>query len=56
MAALREDVDKALLELWNEVEAAFADLPLLERYQKCLSYGLVYYYRRHEVPIEGLDL
>lgn len=56
MGSLREEADKVLLDLWNQVEAAFADLPVLERYQKCQSYGIVYYYRRHEAPIEGLTL
>lgn len=56
MAYLREEVDKALIDLWDQVESAYANLPLLERYKKCQSYGLVYYYRRHESPIEGLEL
>ncbi|MDO4215684.1 MAG: hypothetical protein Q4D12_07210 [Bacteroidales bacterium] len=56
VAQLRAEADAVLLDLWNQVEAAFRDLPLLERYQKCQSYGLVYYYRRHEEPIPGLTL
>lgn len=56
VAQLREEADAILLDLWNQVEAAFRDLPLLERYQKCQSYGIVYYYRRHEEPIPGLNL
>ena len=56
MVSLRETADKTLLDLWNQVEAAYVDLPLKERYQKCQAYGLVYYYRRHEAPIEGLEL
>ncbi|MCF0159810.1 MAG: hypothetical protein HUJ99_03385 [Bacteroidaceae bacterium] len=56
VAALRLEVDEVLLSVWDQVEAAYASLPLAERYQKCKAYGLVYYYRRHEAPIEGVDL
>lgn len=56
VAEIRQEVDDVLLSVWNQVEAAYASLPLVERYQKCKAYGLIYYYRRHEKPIEGIEL
>lgn len=56
LGQLREETDKVILDLWNQVETAYANLPLAERYAKCMDYGVVYYYRRKEPHIEGLDL
>lgn len=56
VAAIRKEVDDVILSIWNQVETAYASLPVAERYAKCKAYGVVYYYRRHEKPIEGLEL
>ena len=44
----RQKGDNIILEIWNQVEAKFAELPLYERLQKCESFGLIYYYRQNE--------
>ncbi len=44
----REDIDKIICDLWNQIEAAFADLPNDERLEKCREFGVVYYLRREE--------
>ena len=45
---MRERCDAIIFEIWNEVEAAFANLPWEERMKKGKEYGLIYYYRRGE--------
>lgn len=45
---LRPECDEVLLEIWNAVEAHFAELPPEQRFNECRKYGLIYYYRRHE--------
>lgn len=44
----REDIDKVICDLWNQIEGAFADLPNDERLEKCKEFGVVYYLRREE--------
>lgn len=44
----REDIDKSLCLLWNQIEATFENLPQEERLAKCKEYGVVYYLRRNE--------
>ena len=51
VSALRDDVDSIILDIWNQVEKAFADLPPERRFQECRKYGVVYYYRRNEPHI-----
>lgn len=51
VSALRGDVDSIILDIWNQVEKAFADLPLERRFEECRKYGVVYYYRRNEPHI-----
>ena len=48
MAKLRPTIDELILELWNVIEAHFADLPPKERYDQCRRFGVIYYYRRNE--------
>ncbi len=45
---IRPEVDEVLLDMWNQIEAHFADLPVERRFNECRKYGVVYYYRRHE--------
>ncbi len=55
VAEVREEGDAIILEIWNEVEAKFAELPPYDRLIQCQSYGLVYYYRRGEKELTPED-
>lgn len=48
LSVQREDIDRTLTILWNQVEAAFANFPPNERLERCKEYGVVYYLRREE--------
>ena len=45
---IRENTDKLILEVWNEIEASFADLPGEQKREKCSQYGLSYVFRKSE--------
>lgn len=45
---IRPETDEVLLDLWNQIEAHFADLPPEKRFNECRKLGVVYYYRRNE--------
>ncbi|MFT3993981.1 MAG: hypothetical protein QM660_06715 [Dysgonomonas sp.] len=44
----RDDIDKTLCALWNQIEAHFAEKPQNERLLRCKEYGIVYYLRKGE--------
>lgn len=46
--SLRKEADEIILQVWNEVEETFADLPPLMRKSECEKYGIVYFYRKGE--------
>lgn len=49
LASMRNRADELILDIWNQVEAKFQELPSSElRLEKCRDYGLVYYYRSGE--------
>lgn len=48
LSKLRDGVDELLAVLWNQIEGAFASLPLKERLDRCKEYGVVYYLRKEE--------
>ncbi|MCD8309979.1 MAG: hypothetical protein LUB83_01985 [Prevotellaceae bacterium] len=53
LAAMRAQADALILEIWNQVEAHFGQvLPLKKRLDLCREYGVVYYYRTGEKPLE----
>ena len=52
--ALRTKADEIILNIWNEVETTFKDLPDDLKREKSTDYGLVYVYRKNE--INGLQL
>lgn len=52
----RDDIDNTLCQLWNQIEAAFADLPAAQRIEKCKEFGVIYYWRKHEKDIETSQL
>jgi len=49
LEALREKADEIILNVWNEVEATYKNLPDHERREKAKEYGLVYVYRKNEI-------
>ena len=46
--ALRKEADRIILDLWNQVETYYADLPPEIRLARCRDYGIIYYYRSGE--------
>jgi hypothetical protein len=53
VSSMRSGVDALILDIWNQVEAKFANiLPNEKRLNLCRDYGLVYYYRTGEKEIE----
>ena len=48
LTAQRKDVDDVILDLWNQIEDHFKDLPEIERLDKCREFGVIYYYRKGE--------
>lgn len=50
----RKKADEIILDIWNEVEETYKDLPDHERRENAQEYGLVYVYRKNE--IKGLQM
>jgi len=48
VAELRGEADEIILDIWNEVEEHFADLPDDVKREETMKYGLVYVYRPTE--------
>ena len=48
LKALRAEIDPLIVDIWNQVEAHFADLSPETRFDECRRYGLIYYYRTGE--------
>lgn len=48
---LRPEIDEIILDLWNQIEAYYAELPPEKRFDACRKLGVIYYYRRHEPHI-----
>lgn len=44
----RVEADGVIEELWNQIEAFYAQEPPEVRFDKCRQLGIIYYYRRHE--------
>ncbi|MCT4614893.1 MAG: hypothetical protein N4A49_08470 [Marinifilaceae bacterium] len=42
-----------ILELWNQIEDCYKDLPEKERRNRCIEYGIVYVYRKTEKIIQN---
>ncbi|MBQ0057873.1 MAG: hypothetical protein KBT20_09475 [Bacteroidales bacterium] len=45
---MRPQADDIILDIWNQVEGYYADLPIEEKMNKCKPFGLIYYYRKSE--------
>ena len=49
LAAMRSKADELILDIWNQVEAAFRNTtPNAVRLDRCREYGVIYYYRSNE--------
>lgn len=48
LSGLRVEANDIILQIWNEVEESFKDLPDDLRREKAKEYGLVYVYRKNE--------
>lgn len=54
---MRKEADEIILDIWNEVEAHFSKFPEEERMNACVSYGVVYFYRKNELSrIRNIEL
>lgn len=49
LADLRDEADDIILNIWNEVEDHYSDLPEDLKREKAQEYGLVYVYRKNEI-------
>ncbi len=49
LADLRDEADDIILNVWNEVEETYNDLPEDLKREKSQEYGLVYVYRKNEI-------
>jgi len=49
VVGLRTQADEIILNVWNEVEKSFADLPEDKMREKAAEYGVSYVYRRNEL-------
>lgn len=54
LADLRPMADDIILQIWNEVEESYKDLPDDLRREKAMEYGLVYVYRKNELTDRNL--
>jgi hypothetical protein len=48
LSALREQAEKIVLDIWNQVEAYFKNELPADFLENCQAFGVVYYYRRCE--------
>ena len=49
LADLRNEADEIILNVWNEVEETYNELPEDLKREKAQDYGLVYVYRKNEI-------
>lgn len=54
LAAMRPEANEIILNVWNEVEESFKDLPEGLRREKAREYGLNYVFRKNENPEQDL--
>ena len=52
VAEMRKDADELIVEIWNQVETFFGDLPPKQMREKAKTYGVVYVYRKGELEAE----
>jgi hypothetical protein len=49
LASMRKEADEIILNVWNEVEKTFENLPEDDRREKAKKYGLSYVFRKNEL-------
>jgi hypothetical protein len=54
LADMRPQADEIILSVWNEIEESFKDLPDSLKREKAAEYGLVYIYRKNEMPEQNI--
>jgi len=50
LSRMRKQADEIISQAWNEVEESFAGLPDEVRRSRASEYGVVYVYRKYELP------
>jgi len=50
LASFRSKADDIILSIWNEVEKTYKDLPDDLKREKAKQYGIVYIFRKNEIP------
>ncbi len=55
VTAMRPQADDIILDIWNQVEAFYGDLPVEKKMEKCKPFGLIYYYRTSEKARKKAD-
>lgn len=55
LASLREEGDQIILDIWNEVEESYRELPDPLRKKKAEEYGLTYVFRKNELRQISFD-
>jgi len=55
LIGLRKIVDGIISQIWNEVEQHYQHLPDEVKRNNCKIYGLVYFYRKNELPARNLS-
>ncbi len=48
LVQMRPIVDDLLLDLWNQVENFYSELPMQQSLEKCAQFGVIYYLRTSE--------
>ena len=48
VSTMREKADQIILDIWNQIEEAFKDCVPAEKLQRCMDFGVIYYYRTKE--------
>jgi len=54
LIGLRKIVDSIITQIWNEVELHYQDLPDESKRNNSKIYGMVYFYRKNELPSKSL--
>ena len=55
LVSLREKGDQIILNIWNQVELKFRNENPFTRVEKCIQFGIIYYYRKGEKVLTKED-
>lgn len=53
LTALRTEADAIILNIWNLIEDYYKDSLPFAKMQKCMEYGIIYYYRKGEKKLSA---